>query len=387
MAEQSSDPWRILWRFATSNEVLVALLLAIAASVTLTVWIPQRPSSDVAYARWLSQTQARFGEANSTMRTLGLFSLMSSFGFRILLALLSGCVFLRLVEDADRLHGDQRIEEPSGKWRPIIDRQFGKLLDDLRRRRYRVVDVSSFFQVDRWPWSGVLSLVTHLGALILLISLLLSHLFGWQVEGLILQRGGRRSLPGHANWVALTEDGSEAHHSTGVVAFIEESGPGVDVSATDGDGDMLELLLSSDAEPSTELKIALTGETYFAIPEVALIVRLMPQSEEPYSRADAQIYNSPTGEVIAERVTDRGGYARFNVAGVTLAFDPAPYARLIATHNPGRPLAGLGLVMLVTGLLGSLIWPERRFWLREQEASIEAAGSFPSQFQHEEKVI
>ncbi len=396
MAERSSDPWRLLWRFATSNEVLVALLLAIAVSLTLTAWIPHRPSSNVDYARWLSQTQARFGEATSTMQALGLFNIVSSFGFRMLLALLSGCVFLRLIEGVDRLVTDQAIAEPGSEWEPVSDQPFVKLLDGLKRRRYRIVNASSFYQVDRWPWSVVLPLMAHLGVLILLLGLLLSQLFGWRAEGLVLQRGERRSLPGGDNWVALTEDGSGARHSPGLVTFVEESGLGVQVSAVRGDGESLQLLLTSDAEPSTELKIPLTGDTYFAIPEAELIVRLTPRSEEPYARADVQIYGSPTGEIISERATDKGGQAVFDVRDVTFTFDPMPYARVMATHNPGRLPTGLGLVMLMIGLVGSLMCSERRFWLRQvrqeaerrspqkEEASIEASGPFPLWLQHEE---
>jgi hypothetical protein len=387
MADQSPDPWRILWRFATGNAMLGALLLILAASIALTAWIPQRPSpsSDVAYARWLSQTQARFGGATSLMQTLSLFNIVPSLGFRTLLALLSGCVLLRMVEGLDQLRKHRAIEEPNGAWEKLSCPEFEKLVGRLSRRRYRVLDDSAFLQVDRWPWSGLLPLMAHLGALLLLVSLLLSHLLGWQVEGLILQGGDKRALPGSDSWVSLAEDGSGTRHSPGVVTFIEESGPGVQVSAVDQDGELLPILLASDADPSTSLKAALTGDTYFAIPQAQLIVRLTPRSEEPYTRTDVQIYSSPAGEIISETVTDKGGQAVFDVGDVTLMFDPAPYARVMATRNPGRLPAGLGLVMLMLGLEGSLMWSECRFWLREDESSVEIAGSFPSWIQAQEK--
>lgn len=387
MAERSPDPWRVLWRFATSDAVLVALLLGIGIGVALTAWIPQQSSADVGYARWLSQTQARFGEVTSAMRTLGLFGITSSLGFRMLLAILAGCLLIRTVDGIDRLQRDRKVTEPSGDWVSIRDGEVGELADCLRQRRYRVLDASSFLQVDRWPWSGVLLLMVHVGALILLASLLLSHMFGWQVEGLILQRGERRSLPGKSNWVELAEDGSGTHHSPYVVPFVEESGPGVRVSAANADGEPIQLLLTSDAEPENELTMALTGDTYFAIPEAQLVVRLEPQSTEPYSRAQVQIYSSPTGEVISERVTEKGGQATFDEGGVRLTFDPAPYARVTVTRNPGRLVAALGVVISGSGLLGSLFWSGRRFWLRDGGAAPEAAGSFPSWLQYEEEDV
>jgi hypothetical protein len=195
---------------------------------------------------------------------------------------------------------------------------------------------------------------------------------------LVLQEGDRRSLPGVDNWVALADDVRGTRYSPGVVAFVESSGPGVQVSAAAEDGVPLQLLLTPEAEPTNRLRIALTEDKYFAIPEAELIVRLTPRSAEPYTRVDAQLFSSPSGEIIFERPTDEGGKATFDVAGVTLTFVPAPYARVMTTHNPGRPLAALGLMILMLGAVGGLTHPERRFWLRERDASIEAAGPLPS---------
>ncbi len=384
MAEQSPDPWRLAWRVVTSDEVLVALLLAIAISLTLTAWIPQQPSSDVDYARWLSQMQAQFGEITSALRGLGLFHVISSLGFRGLLALLSMCLLLRLIEGLGRLAADQQAEEPDGSWQEVSDWPWSELLDSLRRRRYRLVDASSFFQVDRWPWGGVLPLAAHGGALVLLVSLVLSHSLGWQAKSLILQHGDQQSLAGGEAWVKLPEDGDGVQSSPNVVAFVEDHGPGVLVRAVADDAQPLQLILTPSAEPSTELKIALAEDAYFALPEAELVVRLTPRSQEPFTRMDVQIYSSPTGEIIAERVTEEGGEGTFNVAGVTLAMVPAPYARLTATRNPGRLPAGVGVVLLLVGLMASLAWSDHRFWLRQNGDAIEVAGPIPAWLRDEE---
>jgi hypothetical protein len=384
MPEQSSDPWRILWQFSTSDGVLAVLLLATAASVVLASWIPQQPAPDADYARWLSQVQARFGGATSAMRVFGVFNITSSLGFRALLALVSSCLVLRLVEKIDQLRRTQEATEPSGDWKEVPGRQLRALLNDLRRRRYRVVRSRLTFQIDRWPWARLFPLVAHAGALLLLSGLLLSRLWGWQVEGLVLQDGQRTSLPGVGNWVALTENGGAVIHSSGVVAFFETRGPGVQVYAV-GDGDRpLEIQLAAEAEPSSEVMIPLTEDRYFAIPEAALIARLTPRSEEAYTRVDVQVYRSPPGEMITETVTEKGGEASLAVEGVTMEFTPAPYALVTATYNPGRWAAGLGLVFLMVGVAQSVIWPARCFWLREDDASIAAAGPVPSWLLEEE---
>jgi hypothetical protein len=175
----------------------------------------------------------------------------------------------------------------------------------------------------------------------------------------------------------LDEAADKTRHSPGVVTFVEKRGPGIYARAIDDDGEALGLQITAEAELSPDLLIALTEDAYFAVPAANLIARLTPQSEAPYTRMDVQVYRSPPGEMISETVTDEGGEAELSVEGVTLEFTPAPYARITASRNPGRWSAGIGLVLLMGGLVGSLVWPPRRFWLREREDLVEAAGPLP----------
>jgi len=62
---------------------------------------------------------------------------------------------------------------------------------------------------------------------------------------------------------------------------------------------------------------------------------------------------------------------------VTLEFASVPYARITATFNPGLWPSGIGIVLLLVGLLGSVAWPARRFWLREEAERVQAAGGLP----------
>ena len=377
MAEQSPDPWRVAWRFATSNEMLVVLLIGIALSVTLTAWIPQQPSSDVDYARWLSQMQARYGQTTGVLQMLGLFDITSSVTFRGLLAILAGTLVLRVAEGVDGLRRGRDVCEAEGDWQELGDWDFASLLKTLRGRHYRVRSASSEAQVDRWPWSVVLPLVAHVGALLLLAGLLLFQVFGWRATDVVLQEGERVSVRDGAAWLALTENG-ELRYDRSVIGFLGERGPGVVAEAVDNEGESLALLLRPDAEPSETLRVALTGDTYFAIPAEELVVRLTPRSDEAYTRTDVQIYGSPTGEIIAERVTEKGGHGEFEVGDVTLTFKAAPYARATAVHNPGRLPAVVGLAVLVLGITGSLVWTERRFWVRENGETVEGLGRLPS---------
>lgn len=379
IAQTPRDPWRATWQVATSDIVLVVLLLGIAAGLTITAWLPQMPvANPVAYAQWLSETQVHFGKATPTMQTLGLFTITRSLGFRTLLALLAGCLLLRLIESGDGLWQNQEIAEPAGEWQTLTDMRLPDITDDLRRRHYRVLSEPPLFQADRWPWAGLFSWLTHIGALLLLIGLLLTNLRGWQVAGLIVQSGERVTLPGTEKWVALDNDARRVTHSPGIVTFVEDHVPGVRASATNSTGQPLALQQTAEADPVTQLTVPLTEDQYFAISEAQLIIRLAPQPEhavEAHSPVLVQVYQSPPGRLTTEMVVE--GNTELTVDDVTLELANIPYARLSAAFNPGLWPTSAGLVLLVTGLLVNTVWPAHRFWLREETGEVKGTGDLP----------
>jgi hypothetical protein len=304
----------------TGDGLLVILLLAAAAGLLTAAWLPQAPTSSPAtYARWLSETQARFGRATQTMQALGLFAIPRSFGFRALLALLGGILLLRLAERGQRTLSPGRREV-----------------------------------------SGLFSLLAHGGGLLLLIGLLVMRLWGWRVEGLIVQGGGRTSVPGTASWVALGGDTLGLTHSAGIAAFVQSRGPGVRVSATDARGHPLVLRQAED-DPRTELTLALTEEQLFAVPEAQLIVHLAPEAGRPieaHTPVLVQVYSYPPLRLETKTVLE--GNAELAVDDVRLRLVSAPYARVTATFNPGLWPSGVGIALVMVGLGGCVLWPPRR---------------------------
>ena len=373
------DIWRAVWQVATSDYLLVALLLSVVAGLAITVCLPQMPVTDpVAYARWLSDAQARFGNATATMQVLGLFTIAHSFVFRALLALVAGSLLLRLVEGGERLRQHRAMSEPTGEWHTLADVGLPDVLDDLGHRHYRVLNASPLFQADRWPWADLFPALAHAGGLLFLIGLLITYLWGWQVEGLVVQSGERATLPAAQAWVTLDRDGASTIHSPGLVTFFEERGPGVRAAAVDGTGQALSLQQTTDADPVTQLTLALTEDQYFAIPEAQLIVRLAPPAGndiETHSPVLVQIYRSPPGRLATEEFMEKD--MELAVDNVTLKLVSVPYARLTVTSNPGRWPSCAGLVLLGVGLLGSIAWPARRFWLREESDHVEGTGNLP----------
>jgi hypothetical protein len=303
------DPWRLVWQTVTGDSLLVILLLAATVGLLIAAWLPQAPTSNPAtYARWLSETQARFGKVTQTMRALGLFGVTRSFGFRTLLALLGGVLLLRSVERGQR------------------------------------------------PFS----LLAHGGGLLLLIGLFITHLWSWQVEGLIVQSGERASVPGTASWVALDGDALGIAHSAGIAAFTEAHGPGTRVSATDAQGNPLTVQRTED-DPLTELTLALVEDQLLAIPEAQLIVHLAPQAGHPieaHTPVLVQVYRYPPVRLETEVVME--GDTELAIDDARLRFTSAPYAQVTATFNPGLWPTGIGIVLALVGLGGGIIRPARR---------------------------
>ncbi|MDY7080353.1 MAG: cytochrome c biogenesis protein ResB [Chloroflexota bacterium] len=372
------DPWRAAWQTVTSNYLIAALLLSTAAGLVITDWLPQMPVADqIAYAHWRSEAQVRFGDMLPTLESLGLFTITRSLGFHALLALLAGCLLLRLIEGSDRLRQNREIVESVGEWKPA-EVNLPDVVKNLRHQRYRVLGEPPLFQADRWPWADLFPLLAHSGGLLLLIGLLVTHLWGWQVEGLIVQSDEKVTLPDTEIWVALDENARAVTHSPGIVTFVENRGPSVQARADDGTGRPLSLQQPAETNLVTQLTVPLDQDRYFAIPEVQLVVRLAPQPGNAvgaYRPVLAQVYRSPSGLLATETVVE--GDTELVVGDVTVKLTSVSHARLIVVSNPGLWPTGIGLVLLIVGLLGSIVWPMRRLWLREEAERVEITGDLP----------
>lgn len=374
------DPWRAIWQVATSDHLMAAVLLGIAVGLIITAWLPQTPVNDpVAYARWLSRTQARFGDATPTMRTLGLFLVSRSFVFRTLIALLSGMLLLRLIEAGDRLRRNREMATPEGEWHDLPGTRPSDVMRDLHRRRYRILGEPPLLQADRWPWADLFPLLNYSGGLLFLIGLLITHLWGWQVDGLIVQSGERVTLPQTDAWVMWKETTQEVTHSPCIATHIEEQVPGMEARAQDNTGQPLSLQQTPEVEPVAQLTLALADVQYFAIPDAQLVVRMVPPSNRPIDPASeannpvlVQIYRSPPGRLAAETVVEQA--AQLSIDGVTLELTDVPYARLTVICNPGLWPTGVGLTLLAVGLLGNIVWPVRQLWFREEMEQFQVAG-------------
>jgi hypothetical protein len=347
--------------------------VVIAVALVMMAWLPQMSTvNQVEYGRQLFQAQARFGNATRLLQSLGLFNISSTVGFRVLLALLGGLLLLRLVESADRLWNHREPITPTSEWRELGGLTLEEATRNIRQMRYRVVEASPLVQADRWPWAELCIVTAHTGAILLLVGMFLNAVWGWRLDGVVVQTGRRLALPETDHWVALSDTDDRVTHSRGIRTAVSERGPGVRVTAVDSSGQKLPLLQTPDSAGAEELRLVLTEdpylatrETQFAIPQANLVLRVMPQPDtDPGTRTPIliQAYRSPSGDLAAQAlVVDR---SEFTLDGTTIRVSQAPYNRLSIVFHPGLGPALVGLALLVAGSSASIVWPVRRLWMR-----------------------
>jgi hypothetical protein len=334
------DPWRRLWHFFTSDGFLAAVLILCAALLLIAALLPQTPANDlVAYSRWLSEAQIRFGNLFEALNTLNLFSITSSIVFRLALAALGWCAALRLIDQLDRL----RHAVPA----------------DRTTRRSRLA-----------------AIMVYAGTLMILIGLVLGAFIDYRVDDVVVQPGVVTNLPGAAYAVRLDAvDGQQARVALlrqtetaaqgsigdkqplygGVAVYLDQIGPALKVSATRGATQTLDLQNTATSPLQKEVLLLFTpdqNEGFLAAPEVNLVLRVQPTGAAEYA---AQIYQSATGKDFGSQPFSSGG--SISIEGTTFTFQPAAYVIVSLANQPSHWIITLGLVIALLGLLGVLIWP------------------------------
>jgi hypothetical protein len=334
------DPWRRLWHFFTSDGFFAAVLILGAALLVAAALLPQTPIGDlVAYSRWLSEAQARFGSLFEALNALGLFSITNSLAFRLTLAALGWCATLRLIDQLDGL-------------RHIVP------AERAARR------------------SHVAATMVYVGALVALLGLVLGAFVDYRVDDIVVQPGSLTNIPGtsyalrldavagdqakvallrQTEPVAQGSIGEKLPLYDGVAVYLDRIGPALKVSATRGATQTLDLQDTATSPLQKQVLLLFTSdqnEGFLAAPEVNLVLRVQPSADGRYS---AQIYQSASGKDFGSQPFEPGGSV--SIEGTTFTFEPAAYAVVSLANQPAHWIIALGLAITLAGLLGSLIWP------------------------------
>jgi hypothetical protein len=158
--------------------------------------------------------------------------------------------------------------------------------------------------------------------------------------------------------------------------------PELTITAVSTSGESLGLIQTPEADPADRLSLRLSDEmpsTHFAIPEAALFVRVTLDPEAP-AGADTpilvQIFRIRSGEQVAEG-TITGPEDGLQVAeGVEIEVRRERYLLLSAVHDPGYGIKFVGLLVTALALIGRILWPPRRLWIREA-GEVEGRGNLP----------
>ena len=334
------DPWRRLWRFFTSDGFLAAVLILCAALLLFAALLPQTPANDlVAYSRWLSEAQARYGSLFDVLNTLSLFSITSSLIFRLALAALGWCAALRMIDQIDRL----RHAVPG----------------DTAARR-----------------SSIAGIMVYAGTLVALLGLVLGAFIDYRVDNIVVQPETVTNIPGtpyavrldavenqrasvallrQTETVAQGSIGEKQPLRDGVAVYLDQIGPALRVSAMHGATQTLDLQTTATSPLQKQVLLLFTpdqNEGFLAVPAVNLVLRVQPLDA---GRFAAQIYQSATGKDFGSQPFEPGG--SLSIEGTTFTFEPAAYVIVSLANQPSHWIVALGLVITLLGLLGLLIWP------------------------------
>ncbi|MGD1992607.1 MAG: cytochrome c biogenesis protein ResB [Anaerolineae bacterium] len=392
MAEQPSRRehlWRILWRLAAGDRSLAAILVGTAIAIALVLAIPQRPPTLSESGPWLAQVRVELGWAMPVFNALGLFTMGNSLPFRLLVFLLALVLLVRATDRVIDLIAGQRVAGPESDdeaWRALPREDLETTRRELRKRGYRVEspdEGDGILQADRWPAAEALALLAHLGPVLIVLGLLIGVVWGWQVNPLHGKPGETIDLPRRGQITVPEFSTSSQARLDGMRLYVEGAMPELTVSATSATSEPLGLIQTPEAEPAEQLSFRLNGEmpsTHFAIPEAALFVRVTLDPEAP-AGADApiltQVFRIRSGEQVAESTISGPNDRLLAADGVEIKVHREPYLVLTAAHDPGYGVKILGLLTTAVALMGRILWPPRRLWIRESTDGLEVQGRTP----------
>ncbi|HEY75762.1 MAG TPA: hypothetical protein G4O00_06230 [Thermoflexia bacterium] len=379
--------WHTAWEIAAEDVALAVVLFVLAGCWVVLLLVPQAPSDPLSLGRWSAEIEDRFGPLTALFRALGLFSLLDSPFYRILLATLAFLLLVRTVAWMERLWLGRRVIRGAGEWSPVNGGTLEEMGRWLTRRGYRTRRAvkGHVLQADRWPWAEAVMVLAHLGPLLLLAGFLIGEIGGWKAEGVIGEVGRTVTGPGGRTFALVETSAGWVADQPGVQIYVTGVGPELTVSAVDAEGNALGLQQAAGEPLSPTLRFRLTErepDAYFAVPEAGLIVRIAPESEpvlQPETDLRVQVFRSPSGNLVWEETIGETT-SNLDVEGIRVRIEQGAYPVLLAVHDPGRWLKVLGLVMTGIGVLGWGLWPVRRLWLRVDQGQPVGVGDLPQEW-------
>ncbi len=394
------DPWRRVWRFLTGDRFLAIVITVVAVLLTLSTRLPQTPHNDpVAYSRWLSETQQRFGSFTAPLITLGLFSITDSFLFRFALALLGLCCTLRLMDCIEQLRAIDRVpEQPT---RPMVDRliEVDLATAQSRLKGYRIRSHADGIVADRWVRPALIAaLLSYGGTLVILIGLVLGAFVDFRVDNLALEPNSVTAIPdtpysirldaidnGRASMALLNQTevasrGQAAYQEpfigSGLSIYLDSIGPALVVSATRTVSGTLNLQITADDPLQPEKLLAFTAdrqEGFVAAPDAGIVLRIGIVNPDQYN---VQAYQSASGNILTSGVIAPG--STLVVSQTTFVFQPSAFMTVSAVNQPSHWVILPAWIITLLGLFGVMARPARRVWLQAVDSRTRVVSDDPT---------
>ena len=414
-----------LWRAVASPYTTILLLTLLLLFALCGALVPQVDAAvqqdPLRYEQWLNRLRAQWGGVAEFAEAAGLFGVYRSLLWRLLLSLVGGCCFLRLLycwwpgwvgSPQGRLSAwsFSLLGSAETTWSTIqralalVDIGIAARPYSIRRGEGEAVRCALGRQIGLPKWfPGLL----YLGVLILLVGALVGQQFGWRGEPVDLVLGEARSLGGQSQTsirldaveIVPRPDGSIAAVNSflflvqgtteteitvnkgdkaavgGLAVWQEGYGPAVRVTVRDGGGRSLDLVRVAATAGADGLVVAPVQRLSFseqqqeqllAVPRAGLSLRLLHYPTLPgqgiSGRAlHVQAYDGASGRLEDERFLS--GDQEMRVGELTFGFRFEYFVTVRAQEQPETPLMLLGGLLVVLGLAGQVAFPAREAWV------------------------
>lgn len=309
-----------IWNWLGQDRRAVELFSALLLVQLTTLLLPQSPvpaTQSAGFTQWVAQLRPTLGKWVGPLTFFGFLTLRSSIIMRMILAFLGLLVVVR-------------IDYLSASWHTLR------------------------------PMLRFAALLFCLGGVLIIGGWAIQMIWGWAEPDIVIWPNTPFSVETHN--VTLSAKPQHPFLLTekyGLYLIRTGWGVGLDIKATDSQGNPLPMLRSSKDNLREQLQVILTGsppEAFFSTPKTELIYRLHQLENGADAPLMAQVYRSASGELLAETPLTDG--ENLVVEGTSVSITRTKLSRYRLLYNPGAPIEGIGILAIAVSI--SLQWRETK---------------------------
>ena len=290
-----------VWNWLGEDQRVVEILVVLLLSQLITMLLPQSPvpvTESPVFTQWVAQLRPTLGSWVHPLTFIGLLTVRSSLLFRSMLAFLGLMVAVRI----DTL------------------RVFWHTTQNTKRYVTLLFCIGSFMIM--WGWA-------------------VPEIINWPNTPVVITEPALSLSPKIPQSLMWTE-------KYGLYLLRTGWSVGLEITATDKEGQSLSMLRSSKDDLHDNLQVVLTGappEAFFLISETQLVYRLHQLEDKHNAPIFAQVYRSASGDLLAEVPLIHDEDLVVETTRVSITRMQLPRYRVV--YNPGAPVEITGMVLLL----------------------------------------